>query len=315
MQRIVGVRSAGVEQSITSVVGGVKRSTLGGEEDGVEIAAATPGYFTAIHASAVSGRFFDQGHETRQDRVAVLGRDVAARLAITRLDVQPVVFLGDIPFTVIGIIGDVDRELSSLAALFIPMGTAYGLWAELATPQSRGESQYMIVDTDTGAARVVAGQVALALRPSDPTAFAVVPPPDPRQLRDDVQADLSTLLLLLAGVCLIVGMLGIASTMLVGVMERTAEIGLRRALGARSRDILVQFLVESMLIGAGGGLFGSVTGMGFVLLVAITKSWTPVMDPMIALASVLLGAVIGMCAGAYPARRASRIEPATAVRR
>jgi putative ABC transport system permease protein len=101
---------------------------------------------------------------------------------------------------------------------------------------------------------------------------------------------------------------------MLSVMERIGEIGLRRALGATRRNIATQFMVESVVIGLLGGLIGSALGVFAVVIVSVVQGWTPIIDPWLAIGSALLGAVVGLAAGAFPARRASNIEPITALR-
>ena len=120
--------------------------------------------------------------------------------------------------------------------------------------------------------------------------------------------------LLLAIVSLVVGAIGIANVTLVTVMERTGEIGLRRAVGARRRHIAIQFLGESAVIGLVGGVIGASIGLIIVVSVSAIKNWTPVLDPWMPLAAPLLGAVVGLVAGLYPAIRAARLEPVEALR-
>jgi ABC-type antimicrobial peptide transport system permease subunit len=129
-----------------------------------------------------------------------------------------------------------------------------------------------------------------------------------------VRSDLDVLFLLLSGVSLLVGAIGIANVTLVSVMERTGEIGLRRALGATRRHIAAQFLLESAALGVVGGILGASVGMLVVVGVAAYNSWTPVMDPVAPLVAPLIGGVVGLLAGAYPALRAARLEPVEALR-
>jgi putative ABC transport system permease protein len=101
---------------------------------------------------------------------------------------------------------------------------------------------------------------------------------------------------------------------LLSVMERIGEIGLRRSLGATTKNIAGQFIVESAVIGLLGGLVGSAMGVFAVVIVSVVNGWTPILDIGLVLGAALLGAVVGLAAGAYPALRASRIEPVTALR-
>jgi putative ABC transport system permease protein len=123
------------------------------------------------------------------------------------------------------------------------------------------------------------------------------------------------LFLFLAAISLVIGAVGIANTTFVGVIERTAEIGLRRSFGARPRHVAAQFLAESAVLGTLGGLVGTSLGVGTVLLIAIINDWTAILHPLTVGPAPLVGTVVGLAAGLYPALRAARIEPADALRR
>lgn len=166
-----------------------------------------------------------------------------------------------------------------------------------------------------GAATRIAGEAALALRRDHPEYFKALPPPDPKTLRSGVGGDLGSLFLPLAAVGLVIGAVGIANTTLVAVMERTGEIGLRRALGARGRHITVRFLSESTALGLIGGLIGTSIGTAVVVSVSAARRWSPALDPITLAAAPVPGLATGLLAGLYPAWRASRIPPAEALRR
>ena len=130
-----------------------------------------------------------------------------------------------------------------------------------------------------------------------------------------VASDLNVLFLLLAAISLVIGTVGIANTTLVAVMERMNEIGLRRALGARPLHVAVQFLAESTALGLLGGLIGSSLGVAVVVSTAVARQWTAVLAPWTVAAAPLIGALVGLVAGGYPALRASWIEPVEALQR
>ncbi|MFV0430205.1 MAG: ABC transporter permease [Arachnia sp.] len=125
---------------------------------------------------------------------------------------------------------------------------------------------------------------------------------------------IDVLMVLLAGVSLIVGMVGIANTTFISVIERTGEIGLRRALGARSRHILAQILGEAILLGALGGLAGASLGMIAVVSVCQTQNWSAVIDWRLPLLGPVLGLLVGALAGTFPAWRAAQVQPLEALR-
>jgi ABC-type antimicrobial peptide transport system permease subunit len=276
-------------------------------EFALPVYAATPGLLAALRGVLESGRYIDEGMSERADRVAVIGAAAAQRLNITRVDNQPAIFIGDELYVVIGIIGDVERESDLLNSVLIPRGTAAARFGEVAVSK-------VVVETELGAAQLIARQAALALSPNSPDAVRVNAPPDPRRTRQNLEGDVNSLFLVLGLVSLVVGAIGIANVTLVTVLERVGEIGLRRALGARTHHIAAQFLVESTVTGIIGGVVGASAGTIIVVLVALVRDWTPVMDVWTALAAPLAGGAIGLLAGAYPAMRAASLEPVDALR-
>ncbi len=271
------------------------------------VKAASPRLLTAVRGTMSTGREPDGGHSLRADRVAVLGRTAAEQLHVTRVDNQPAIYIGDRLYVVIGILSTVERQPSLLGSVIIPEGTARREFGMLAP----GSVQ---VETRIGAATLIAGQLPLALNPSDPGSLKVVAPPEPRRVRAGVQSDLNALFLLLGGVSLLVGAIGIANVTLVSVLERVGEIGLRRSLGAGRRHIAIQFLLESTTLGLVGGIVGAAVGTLVVVAVAASRTWTPILEAWVPIGAPLLGGVVGLLSGVYPSLRAAALEPVEALR-
>lgn len=272
------------------------------------VLAVSPGVFDAVRVEVVAGRTFDTGHADRADLVAVLGARAAKRLGVNAVDHQAAIIIGGRAFTVIGIVDGAVRHGELVDGVAVPEPTAAALfgWAGPSDLQVRAQP---------GAAGLVAHQVRIALSPNDPDLIEAAAPPPPERLRAAVEGDVDTLFLVLGGVALLAGAIGIANVMLLSVLERASEIGLRRALGARPRNIASQFVAESAIVGTLGGLLGGTAGLLTTLGVAAAQQWTPVIDLRAALAAPALGLVVGVVAGAFPAWRAARIEPVDALRR
>jgi len=317
--RIDGVTAAGVWWPVrlsdgTSITGSLALSAAAAPT--VSVLAASPGAVRAMGLDLTAGSPLTTYENDTGQHVAMIDTGTAAALGIAaaRLASHPAVFVGGIAYTVVGIYSSAQRVVTNSSAMLIPARTAL---ADFGNPQpgigDQDEAQ-LVVATRIGAARAVARQLAAAELPSDPGRLVVTSPPAPQNLQSEVSGDLTGLFLILALVSLLIGAVGIANTTLVAVLERTAEIGLRRAVGARPRHIAAQFLAESAALGTLGGLVGTCVGVGTVVVFAAAKDWTAVLNPAYTLPAPLIGTVVGLLAGAYPALRAARTSPLAALR-
>jgi len=307
-----GVESAGLYFAIPNSEAIAPRATasrnLGASTASIPVIAATPGAIQAALPTLATGRFYDDFHEDRAERVAVVGRSAADQLGIVRVDNQPAVFLGDIPYTVVGILDEVQRNPDLLHAVIIPDTAAE------ADFDTDGAERQVIIDTSSGAAQLVGHQAPIALRPQQPERLHAVVPPDPVTLRNQVEGDVQTLFFALSGLALLIGSVAIANATLVNIIERRPEIGLRRALGATRTHIARQITVEAAFTGAVAGIVGMVVGIIAVVIVAIVRRWTPTIQPEVLPAAPAIGVITGTVAGLIPALSASRTPSAETLR-
>jgi putative ABC transport system permease protein len=308
-----GVIAGGVDWQVDtgSDQVGLQADDTSGVGSGLTVYAATPGLLRAVGAVVASGVLFSEYHESAAQPVALLGTAAADQLGITSLRDPPVIFIGDTPLTVVGIVSAAPRMPALGLSVIIPASVAQRLYG---APDPASPA-VMIIHTRLGAARLVARQAPVALRPDDPGLLSAAAAPSLGGLQHGVAFTVNSLFLLLAAVTVAVGTLGIANTTLVAVLERTPEIGLRRALGARPRHIAAQILAESTALGLIGALAGTALGIVTVIAVAITRQWTAILSPVFIYPAPVAGALTGLIAGIYPALRAASIEPATALRR
>ena len=317
--RINGVVAAGVWWPVLLPEGTSFSASLalsGTASQTVNLLAASPGAVRAMVPAMVAGSPLSAYENGTAQHVAMIDTSTASALGISpaRLPSHPAVFVNGIAYTVVGVYSSAQRVVSGGSAMLIPENTAL---EDYGNPQPGIGSQYeaqMVIATRTGAAQAVSRQIAAAELPADPHRLVVTAPPNPLKLQSEVNSDLTGLFLILALISLLIGAVGIANTTLVAVLERTGEIGVRRAVGARPRHIAAQFLAESTALGTLGGLIGTCIGVGIVVIFAATKNWTAVLNPVYTLPAPLIGTVVGLLAGAYPALRAARTSPLEALR-
>jgi putative ABC transport system permease protein len=278
---------------------------------GLPVTAASAGGLATIGASVSAGRLYDAGMDHRGQQVALLGATAARQLGISGVGESPVIFIGQTPFTVVGIVRRAPLYPGALLGVIVPPGAAVAV----AGPFGAYIGRQIMVRTTPGAAQLVGRQGPFAIDPLAPSAITGSVPEDPSALRQSVNSSLTSLLLAIALIALGVGVIAIANTTLLSVIQRRAEIGLRRSVGAAPRHIAVMVVAEAVLTGAIGGLMGTSIGVLIISAVCASRGWAPVLDFRLLLAAPAAGAAAGLLAGLYPAWRASRVSPISALQR
>jgi putative ABC transport system permease protein len=260
----------------------------------------------AVQAQLADGRFFTQA--TSRYPAVVLGAAAAAALGIDRADGSVQVWLGNHWFTVVGILRPVALapELDRTALIGGPI--AHTLLHASDAPVE------IYVRASPASIAAVQTYLPYAADPAAPQDVTVSDPAVALIARADASAAFQGLFIALGGIALVVGGIGIANVMVISVLERQAEIGVRRALGARRLHITVQFAAEAVVLAGLGGAAGAVAGGFATTVYAASRQWDAVVPWPVLLAAIGAGVVVGGLAGLYPALRAARLAPAEALR-
>jgi putative ABC transport system permease protein len=304
--RIDGVRQVAPTAQLTGV--NVYRSDQipAFQTGALAVRACDPGLLDTLDGRLGHGGFLNPA--TARYPATVLGYQAATTLGINRLDQPTRVWLGGHWFTVVGILEPLPLapELDRSALVGFPVaGRLLGY---------QGHPSRIYVRTTTKQTSAVASLLAATADPQHPEQVQASRPSDALTARVAAKSATTGLFLGLGAVALLVGGIGIANVMVIGVLERRSEIGLRRALGATRGHVAGQFVVESLLLATIGGVAGMAIGAAITIAVADQRHWT-VQLPTVAVWGGLAAALaVGMVAGLYPALRAARLAPTDALR-
>ena len=277
-----------------------------GETNGIGVLATELDLPETLGASMANGTFLNEA--MAEYPAVVLGFVAAERLGIKGPGENVVVWLGDRWFSVAGVLEPVELATSIDRAVLI----GYPVADELFGIESAPTTIYVRSDPET--IEAVSDVLPATINPEAPEEVEVSRPSDALEARAAANDALTALLVGLGAVALLVGGVGIANVMVISVLERRQEIGLRRALGATKRHIWGQFLTESLILAAVGGLVGVILGSAVTVAYAETRAWDAVVPVYGLVGGVAAALLIGAVAGLYPAVRAARLAPTEALR-
>jgi putative ABC transport system permease protein len=300
---------------------GGAQTVHGNNNWGTQILGTTPDYLAIRDITIDKGQAFTAGDVEAASKVALLGKTVADNLFMGENPLGQVIRIKKVPFTVIGTLapkGQSPTGQDQDDVILMPISTA--MKKVIGTSQANATAVGSIfVQAREGRSDELQQQMKDLLRQrhhlqaNEDDDFTIRNMEEVFQAQESSARVMSILLAAIASVSLLVGGIGIMNIMLVSVSERTKEIGLRQAVGAKTRDILSQFLVEAATLSIVGGAIGIALGIAASLLISYFAQWSTVVSPGSILAAFLFSALVGVFFGFYPARKAAYMDPIEAL--
>ena len=285
-----------------------------------QVIGTTPEYLTVRSFEVDRGRFFNDEDVKRNQRVVVLGSEIAEKFFPHQNPLGKKIRVKNINLEIIGVLEAKGAFLGSNQdrTVYVPLTTMASQIVGDTSPYGTQVSVISIAAKDEDSIRAAQLQIENLLRLRHKITgqddFSVNTQKDVLQIVDTITSGLTVLLAATAGISLLVGGIGVMNIMLVAVTERTKEIGLRKAIGAKEGDILWQFLIEATILSAAGGAIGTVVGVTGIVLVGTFSPLAPTISPVAILLAVGVSGIIGLSFGVFPARAAAKLDPIVALR-
>ena len=291
-----------------------KLVVVGSQNETARIVGTTPGYLSVFAYQMWVGTFINQASVDHNLRVAAIGATTADNLGLTESSIGSTIYVGGLPFELIGITQPKGGTSSADDQVMIPLSTAHELFVGSNSVSAIGLSATSQDIIDTVSAEITSTLEQRHGITNGVDDFTIT---TQSQLLGTVSSVSDVLTFLLAGIAsisLLVGGIGIMNIMLVSVRERTREIGIRKAIGARGRDILSQFLVEALALSLAGGFIGIGVGVIASFGIGTYAGWGFVFSPVTVLVAVGFSLIVGIVFGVWPASQAARLDPVVALR-
>ncbi len=309
-------------ENVAPGMDGMHQVQYGSQNTQTNVMGTVPEYTTIRNFHPERGRFFNQSELDHSARVCVIGQTVYENLFDTADPIGKRVLIKGEMFEVIGVMEKKGvtqfRDLDD--QVFVPLTTAYSRLFGINTATGN-RIQYVLIQAKTED-EIYQAQFQITnllrlrhkIRPPMTDDFIIRTQMDLLQSAESITGVFAMLLGSTASISLIVGGIGIMNIMLVSVTERTREIGIRKAMGARYQDIMWQFVIEATVLSLTGGLAGILLGLVSSQAIQQFLTWTTVVTPWSVILAFIVSVVVGLFFGIYPARRAARLDPVVALR-